>query len=114
MGKECEIACVDDIGETAEVEEGDLEEKGIVRKVVEEEIDAVTYCEEYDRCIGRGTNVESVDELLCECTKVWPMKKKCKKSVSARVMVIDRAGKVHSLMMFDSVVKTIVGEGASN
>ena len=51
-GKNCEIVSVEDIGETAEIEEGDPEEEGIVRKMVEGEIDGVVYGEVYERCIG--------------------------------------------------------------
>ena len=48
VGKDCEIVDVDDIGETAVVEDGDLEEKGICRKVIEGEIDGVKFADEYD------------------------------------------------------------------
>ena len=40
-GEDSELVWVDDIGETAVIEDGDLEEKRIVRKVVEGEIDGV-------------------------------------------------------------------------
>ena len=43
VGRESQIVMVDDIGEIAEVEDGDLEEKGIVRRVVVGEVDGVVY-----------------------------------------------------------------------
>jgi hypothetical protein len=104
---------VDDIGETAAVEDGDLE-KGIVRKVIKGEIDGVKFCEEYDGCIACNGKVGGDDEVVGECSKCGTMVKrtKCKKFVSARVMVADGNDKVHSLMMFNDVIKSIVGDGA--
>ena len=49
---------IDDIGDIANVEEGDLQETGVVRKVIEGEIDGVVYDEEYDGCIGCGAKVK--------------------------------------------------------
>jgi hypothetical protein len=105
---------VDDIGETAAVEDGDLE-KGIVRKVIKGEIDGVKFCEEYDGCIACNGKVGGDDEVVGECSKCGTMVKrtKCKKFVSARVLVADWNDnlKVHS-MMFNDVIKSIVGDGA--
>ena len=57
-----------------------------------------------------------MDKLLCECTKCGLMmkKKRCKKAVNAQVIVTDGTGKVHSMVMFDSVVKTVIGEDVSD
>ena len=116
VGKDCEIVGVGDIGETAVVEDGDLQEKGIVRKVIEGEIDGVKFADEYDGCMTCNAKVEGEDELLAECTKcgLTMKRKKCRKFVSARVVVEDETGKRHTLMMFNDVIKSIVGDGAVN
>ena len=91
---------MEDIGETAELEEGDPEEKGIVRKVVEGEIDGVVYGEAYERCIGCSAKVTSGDEVAAECTKcgMWMKRSKCKRFLTARVIVMGSDGKKHTLM----------------
>ena len=63
-----------------------------------------------------NAKVEGEDELLAECTKcgLTMKRKKCRKFVSARVVVEDESGKRHTLMMFDDVVESIVGDGAAN
>ena len=43
---------VNDIGEKAQLEEGDLQDKGIVRKVVTGDIVGVNFCDEYEVCNG--------------------------------------------------------------
>lgn len=47
IGGDSTIESVSDIGEVAEVEEGDLEESGVVIKTVEGKIDGVLYSDEY-------------------------------------------------------------------
>ena len=49
---ECTTEGVDDIGEVEEVQADDLEEKVVVRKMVEGEIDRVLYAEEYAGCMA--------------------------------------------------------------
>ena len=112
MGEYYKIVRIDDIGETAALEDGDLEEKGIVRKVIEGEINGVKFCDEYDGCIACNGKIGGDDEVG-ECSKFGTMVKrtKCKKFVSARVLVADGNDKVHSLMMFNDVIKSIVGDG---
>ena len=78
------------------------EDDNIIRKMEEEK------CYRLTRAAVRSYN------KACIGTKCGLLIKKCKTSASARVMVTDGAGKVHSLVMFDSAVKTIVGEGASD
>ena len=63
------VLCVDDIGETAVIEDEAFEEKGILRKVVEDEFDGVQYSDEYDGCIVCNAKVKGEDELLAKCTK---------------------------------------------
>ena len=45
VGGDCKIEDVDDIGEMVEVQKGELQETGVVKKVVEGEIDGVVYCD---------------------------------------------------------------------
>ena len=80
VGDGCQI---EDIGEIADVEEGDLQEKGVVRKVIKGEIDAVAYDEEYEACIGCCAKVR--DECM-KCGMVMK-RKKCTKFLTARVSV---------------------------
>ena len=68
-GKDSHIENVTDIGETAQLEDGDLEEKGIVRKVVEGEIDGVLYTDDYEGCISCNAKVKANDDVVAECTK---------------------------------------------
>ena len=63
-----EIVCVDDIGDVAEIECGD-EDNIVACHVVEGEIDAVEYCDEYVECIGCKSKVESSDGIVGECKK---------------------------------------------
>ena len=116
VGKDCEILSVEDIGETAEIEEGDLEEKGIVRKVVEGEIDGVMYGEEYEGCIGYSAKVTGDDKVAAECMKcgMWMKRSKCKRLLTARVVVNGSDGKSHTLMMFTDALRTIICEGETN
>ena len=116
VGKDCEILSVEDIGETAEIEESDLEEKGIVRKVVEGEIDGVMYGEEYEGCISCSAKVTGDDEVAAECTKcgMWMKRSKCKRLLTARVVVNGSDGKSHTLMMFTDALRTIICEGETN
>ena len=56
------------------------------------------------------------DELLAECTKcgLTMKRKKCKKFLSARIIVEDENGKQHTLMMFNEVIKSIVGDNVTD
>lgn len=75
----------------------DLEEKGIVRKVVVGEVDGVVYCDEYEGCMVRNGKVKELDELLGMMLK----RTKCKKLNTACVTV---TGEDHTLMLFNDVV----------
>ena len=88
---DCTIESVDEIGEIVEVEEGDLQESSVVRKVVEGEIDGVLYSDEYCGCIACNGKVKSEDDMLGECTKCGMLMKlkKCKKLATARVAESD-------------------------
>ena len=85
VGGDCAIEMMDDIGEVAEVEEGDLEKRGVVRKTVEGEIDGVLYSNEYAGRLACSAKVKSDDNLLDECTKCVMLMKisKCSKFVMA-------------------------------
>ena len=110
VGAECAIEGVDDIGEVEEMQEGVLEERGVVRKVVEGEIDGVLCTEEYVGCMACKAKVQSEDGVLAECTKCGMIMKVTKRTkfMTARVSVGGRDGKVHTLTMFDSVVSKII------
>ena len=110
VGGDCKIEDVGDIGEMAEVQEGELQESGVVKKVVEGEIDGVVYCDEYAGCMGCSAKIRSEDEIVAECMKCGMVMKvsKCKKFVTARVSVGGWDGKVHTLTMFNSVISSIV------
>ena len=64
VGQYCKIVRVDDFGETAALEDGDLEEKSIVRKVIEGEIDGVKFRDEYDGCIAYNGKIRGDDEVV--------------------------------------------------
>ena len=57
------------IGETAQVEEEDLKDRGIVKKVIEGKIDDVTYYDEYKGCTTGNAKAKCEDQLTVECTK---------------------------------------------
>ena len=60
---------MDDIGEMAEVQEGELQETGVVKKVVEGEIDGVVYCDEYAGCMGcSARRFELTPSIILEMT----------------------------------------------
>ena len=90
--------------------QGDLEESGIVRKVVEGEIDGVLYSDEYCGCIACNAKVKSDNDVLGECTKCGMLMKlkKCKTLETARVVVSDQGGREYTLTMFDSVIANII------
>ena len=113
IGRDGEIRSIDDIGEVAEV---DLEEQGIVRKVVEGEIDGLTYCEDYEACIGCNAKVICQDEVAAECTKcgMYMKRRKCKKMLTARVLVTGTDGTVHTLTMFNDSITNITAEEEMN
>ena len=69
VGGDCTIEDVADIGEIANVEQSDLQESGVVRKVIEGEIDGVLYSKEYCGCISCSAKVTGEDELIVECSK---------------------------------------------
>ena len=80
---------MDDIGEMAEVQEGGLQESGVVKKVVEGEIDGVVYCDEYAGCMGCSAKIRSEDEIVAECMKHGMVMKvsKCKETLAAGEIV---------------------------
>ena len=107
-----EIIKVDDIGETAQIEDEDLEDRGIVRKIVEGEINSAVYSEVYDVCISCNVKVKSEDQLITECLKYNMMMKcsRCKKLMTARVCVTGEDGKMHTLTMFDNIIQKIISD----
>ena len=115
-GKNFEIESVTDIGETAEIEDGDLEDKGLIRKVVKGEIDGVLYKDEYEGCVGCNAKVKANDDMVAECTKCGMLMKtsKCKKFLTACVVVINGDGKYYTLMLFNDILRTIIGNEETN
>lgn len=87
VGGDCMVESVSEIGEVAEVQEGDDEDSGVVRKIVEGEIDGVMYSDEYTACIACNAKVKSEDNVLGECTRCGMLMKlsKCKKLLTVRV-----------------------------
>ena len=116
VGADSEVVCVDDIGETAAINDSDLTEQGITRKVIKGEIDGVHYSEEYEACISRCAKVKGDDNVLAECGKCgMSMKRsKCKNLVTARVSVTGSDGKLHTVTMFDDVIKSIIGNSGQD
>ena len=106
--KKCEIVSCDDIGDV--LEEDVDEEHGIVSRVVEGEIDAVLSCEGYESCMGCKSKVIIRDGVIGECSKCGMMQKikKCRKLMTAKVIVSTVDGKSHVLTMFDEVVTSLI------
>ena len=94
----CVISEADNIGETADIEEGGPEQGTVTRKVIEGEIDAVMYCEEYDGCVGCSAKVQCSDEFAVECTKrgIVMKRSKCSKHLTARLSVGGLDGNCHN------------------
>lgn len=113
LTSESEITAVEDIGDTAEMMEEDLTEKGIVKKEIDVEIDAVTYSDIYDSCVKCSAKVTSKDDGIgiAECTRRGTVMKtaKCKKCSTAKVSVTATNGKTYSLTPFNDVIAKIVG-----
>lgn len=108
VGGNCTIESASDIGEVAEVVEG---EKGVVRKTVEGEIDGVLYSDEYFGCLACTAKVKSDDEILGECMKFGMLMKmsKCSKFLTPRVKVSGRDGKLYTLTTFHVISKIVDG-----
>lgn len=106
VGCDSKIEEVDDIGDVAE---GDVEEGGAVRKVVEGEIDGVVFSEEYFGCIACSSKVKIVDDLIAECSKCGMTMKqaKCESYMMAKVSVGGSDGKLHNLTLFNTVLEKI-------
>ena len=115
-GKDSQIENVTDIGETAELEDSDLEKKGIVCKVVEGEIDGVLYTDDYEGCIACNAKVKANDDVVAEYTKCGMLMKrsKCKKFLTACVVVVSGDSKHYMLMLFNNVLRTIIGNEEIN
>ena len=54
------------------------------------------------------------DEVAAECTKCEMKRSKCRKFLTARVVVMGGDGKTHMLMMFNDALRTIIAEGETN
>ena len=80
------------------------------RKVIEGEIDAVMYFEEYEGCVGCTAKVKCSDEFTVECTKCGMVMKrsKCTKHLTARVSVGALDGNYHKLTLFNTVILKII------
>ena len=104
---ESQINPVDDIGETADVVHEDLDDHG--------EIDAVLFIDEYEACITCKSKVHIEDDIIAECSKCGTMmkQKRCTKSQTAKVSIISRDGKLHTLTMFNDVITDIIGDNSN-
>ena len=110
LTSESEIIAVEDIGETTEMMEEDLTERGIVKKEVEGEIDAVIYSDNYESCVRCSVKVTWTDYGIAECKRCGTVMKtsKCSKCSTARVSVTATNGETYSLTLFDDVMSKIV------
>ena len=110
MGGDCTIETVDEISNVAEVEEGELEESGVVRKIVEGEIVGIKSSDEYIGCFSCNAKVKTESNVLGECTKCGLLVKmeKSKRLMTAQVTVSGNDGKVYSLTMFNNVISSII------
>ena len=59
-----EIIPIDDIGDTAEIIKDNLKECRIVKKKVNDEIDLITYADQYESCVKCSSEVTSHNSAL--------------------------------------------------
>lgn len=69
LGQQSQIEIIEDIGDTANIEEDDLQDRGIVKKSIEGEIDAVIYTDEYEACMTCKSKVMIEDDIIAACSK---------------------------------------------
>ena len=110
ISKQSGIASVDDIGDIAKVETGDVD-RPVVCRVVEGELVAVR-CIKYVGCSKCKVKIENVDDVVGECRKCSSMVKlsRCLNLFTAYVRVQDQADKHHDFKMFHDIIQQIIGE----
>ena len=111
LRQESQIECIDDIGVTAEIDSDDLQEHGIVKKVILGEIDAVINTDTYEACMNCNSKVHIQDDLLAECTKCGTLMKRsrCASSATAKISVTTTDNKRHTLTVFTDIINQIIG-----
>ena len=108
VSKGSEIDCVEDLGDVADVVCGD-EDSIVACRVVEGEIDAVEFFDEYVQCIGCKSKVESLDRIIGECKKcgILMKMKRGVKCVIAKVLIFD-GDEMIRVILFSSVINEII------
>lgn len=78
--------------------------------MIEGEIEAVMYFEEYEGCVGCTAKVKCTDEFVVECTKCGMVMKrsKCTKHLTAKVSVGALDSNYHKLTLFNTVILKII------
>ena len=93
------------------MKEGDDEDGGIVKKVVEGEIDGVLTFDEYFSCMSCKAKVANVNGGVGECSRCGMLMKvgKCKKQGTVKVMV-GRKDKNYVLTLFHDMMSKVDGD----
>lgn len=110
VGVMCEIFEVEDMGEIADVECGDVE-CIVPCKEVRGEIEGVEYYEEYTGCYSCKAKVRSSDDFVGECSKcgmVMKLRRGVKKMAARVIVCCEESGDVSSVSLFDDVIQKII------
>ena len=104
------IIDIDNIGEIAS-QPDDLRTQN-ENKIIEGEIIAVVYAEEYIGCFTCNAKVKQINEVIGECTKCGlKLKlKRCKNAATARVKFEDRNGYKMDVTLFGKEIESITAE----
>ena len=112
LAPESQIELIDDIGVTVEIDSDDLQERGIVKKVVLGQIDGVLNADQYEACMKCNSKVNIQDDLIAECTKCDTLmrRSRCTTSATAKVLVTDSKDdeKTYTLTMFADIINQII------
>ena len=98
---------IQEVGDVGEVVEEVIDDgKGVVKG----EIVGVVGCDSYSSCKSCKAKVVEVSEVVGECSKcgIKVEMSKCTKSVAARLVVEDEAGKEHRVTAFNEMVDDII------
>ena len=105
VGENCTITRVDDIiGQIADME---INENG---KIIEGEIDVVSYSEEYYGCLICTAKVNTDDNVIAKCSKCDAMMKlsKCSEYATAQVDIAATNDEVHKVTLFHNAIMSII------
>ena len=111
LAPESQIELIDDIGVVAQIDSDDLQERGIVKKVIVGQIDGVLNADQYEACMKCNSKVTIQDDLIAECTKCDTLmrRSRCTTSATAKVLVTDsKDDKKHTLTMFGDIIHQII------